>query len=138
MTTAELARNRNDALFPISFEAEAGAAGLSFSQLPLRASSVRRRSFLLEVHGDLDEELVSRMRESLFSAAASSPGRIVIDLADVSFLDGMGLRTLIAARRRCVAGGTTFALRRPSSAVRRLLSLTHLEGVFDVEPAPAP
>jgi anti-anti-sigma factor len=88
---------------------------------------------LLEVRGDLDKTRVARMRESLFTAAASCPNRIVIDMAQVSFVDGDGLRTLIAARRRCAAGGTDFALRRPSLAVRQLLSLTHLERVFDVE-----
>lgn len=88
---------------------------------------------LLEVHGELDKSRVARMRESLFSAAASAPHRIVVDMADVSFVDTDGLRTLIAARRRCVAGGMDFALRRPSDAVRQMLMLTRLDGVFDVE-----
>ncbi len=94
-----------------------------------------RPSVLLEVRGDLDETLVARMRESIFSAAAERPESIVVDLADVSFVDTVGLRTLIAGRRRCSASGTTFALRSPSRAVRRLLSMTHLDTIFDVEPA---
>ena len=90
---------------------------------------------LFEVCGDLDDTLVARMRESIFSAAATRPRRIVVDLARVGFVDAVGLRTLIAARRRCTAGGTGFALRRPSRAVQRLLSQTRLDTVFDVEPA---
>jgi anti-sigma B factor antagonist len=119
---------------PVAYEHEATPADLRCTQIAGIARTGQPPTFLVEVHGDLDKTLVARMRESLFSAAASSPDRIVIDLAQVSFVDAVGLRTLIAARRRCVAAGTTFALRRPSRAVRRLLSVTHLENVFDVEP----
>ncbi len=97
------------------------------------ASAGASPTVFLEVHGDLDQTRVARMRESIFSAAASSPDRIVLDMADVSFVDASGLRTLIAARRRCAAAGMDFALRRPSHAVRQMLSLTRLEKVFDVE-----
>jgi anti-anti-sigma factor len=108
-------------------------AELRCSHLAGTTRSGQTAMVLLEVHGDLDKALVARMRETLFSAAASSPERIVIDMAAVSFVDAVGLRTLIAARRRCAAAGTGFALRRPSRAVRRLLSVTHLDNVFDVE-----
>ncbi len=81
--------------------------------------------------------LVAKLRESIFSEAANRPGRIVVDLSNVSFLDTAALRTLIAARRRCAAGNTGFALRRPSRAVQRVLALTHLEHVFAVERPPA-
>ncbi len=118
---------------PVAFETEATTAHLRCSEISDSHSKGLSPTVLLEVQGDLDNALVARMRESLFSAAASSPPRIVIDMAEVSFVDTVGLRTLIAARRRCAAAGTDFALRSPSRAVLRLLSVTHLESVFDVE-----
>jgi anti-sigma B factor antagonist len=116
-----------------TFEAERLLPGLRCSELAELETTQRGPVVLLEIHGDLDETLVARVRESVFSAAAASPRRIVIDLADVSFVDGIGLRTLIAARRRCAGGPTTLTLRSPSRSVRRLLSRTHLDTVFDVE-----
>ncbi len=116
-----------------AYEMRAVPSELRCSQIASAGRSGQAPTVLVEIHGDLDKTMVARMRESLFAAAASSPGRIVIDMADVSFLDTVGLRTLIAARRRCVAAGTSFALRRPSRPVRRLLSVTHLDNVFDVE-----
>lgn len=92
-----------------------------------------RPTVLLEVHGDLDAARVARMRESLFSAAASAPDRIIVDMADVSFVDAYGLRTLIAVRRRCAAAGMDFALRDPSGVVRQMLTATRLERIFEVE-----
>ncbi|HEX4428076.1 MAG TPA: STAS domain-containing protein [Frankiaceae bacterium] len=118
---------------PVEYETEAKPAHLRCSKIVAAAPTGQPPTVLLEVRGDLDKVLVARMRESLFSAAAQSPHRIVIDMAEVSFVDTVGLRTLIAVRRRCAAGGTGFALRRPSRAVKRLLSVTHLDHVFDVE-----
>jgi anti-sigma B factor antagonist len=89
--------------------------------------------FVLDVQGDLDEDMVAEMRVAVFSAASERPYRITIDLSGVSFVDTAGLRTLIASRRRCVAGGIEFTLRRPSRAVQRLLKVTHLDSVFQVE-----
>jgi anti-sigma B factor antagonist len=89
--------------------------------------------FVLDVQGDLDEDLVAEMRAAVFSAASERPYGITIDLADVSFVDTAALRTLIASRRRCVAGGIRFTRRRPSHAVQRLLKVTHLDAVFQVE-----
>ncbi len=116
----------------LNFDSVAAPSTLRCSELP-QVAGQSEASFLVEVCGDLDERLVARMRESIFSAATKHPACIVVDLEQVSSVDGSGLRTLIAARRRCSAGGTRFALRRPSPSVQRLLRLTHLHHVFDVD-----
>jgi anti-sigma B factor antagonist len=95
--------------------------------------SGRDTILVLDVEGDLDEDMVAEMRVAVFSAASERPRGITIDLSGVGFVDTAGLRTLIASRRRCVAGGIDFTLRRPSRAVQRLLKVTHLDAVFQVE-----
>ena len=89
--------------------------------------------FALTLTGDVDLRSVAGLRATLSAAAARRPARIVIDVADVTFMDTAALRTLIAIRRRCVAGGIGFTLRRPSHVVERLLTVTRLATVFDVE-----
>ena len=89
--------------------------------------------FVLTLSGDVDLMHVTNLRATLSAAAARRPDRIVVDVADVTFMDTAALRTFIAIRRRCVATGVGFTLRRPSHVVDRLLTVTHLENVFDVE-----
>ena len=89
--------------------------------------------FLVSLAGDIDLPHVAHLRATLSAAAARRPTRIVVDVADVTFMDTAALRTLIAIRRRCVAGGIGFTLRRPSHVVDRLLTITHLTTVFDIE-----
>src|SRR4051794_17064595 len=60
---------------------------------------------------------------------------LVIDLAAVEFIDSSGLRSLLAASRRADARGTRVVLRRPSSGVVRLLTITGTTEQFDVEEA---
>jgi anti-sigma B factor antagonist len=89
--------------------------------------------FVLTLTGDIDLPHVAALRATLSAAAARRPASIVVDVAGVTFMDTAALRTLIAIRRRCVAGGIGFTLRRPSHVVDRLLTITHLTSVFDVE-----
>ncbi len=92
--------------------------------------------FVLTLSGDIDLRSVAGLRATLSAAAARRPARIVVDVADVTFMDTAALRTLIAIRRRCVAGGIGFTLRRPSHVVEQLLTVTRLATVFDVERRP--
>ncbi len=60
---------------------------------------------------------------------------IVIDLAAVEFIDSSGLRSLLAASRRAEGRGTTVVLRKPSTGVMRLLSITGTTEQFEIEGA---
>lgn len=130
----EVRRPRGAAALPPALDATPPAQALRCKSRRLAAGT----SVTVEVAGELDGWLVGELRESLLGAAATRPGEIVVDLSRVSFLDTAALRTLIAARRRCVAAETRFALRRPSRAVETLLALTHLDQVFAVERAGDP
>lgn len=87
------------------------------------------------VEGDVDVATAGRLREVLGSAMGGPSTTVVLDVSGVSFLDCAGLRELLAARARLVAGGRGLRLRSPSPAVLRLLRLTGDEGRFEVEGA---
>lgn len=55
------------------------------------------------------------------------PTRLVIDLADVVYVDSAALGEFVAARRRLVEGGGRLVIARPRGKVRDLLDLTRLD-----------
>jgi anti-sigma B factor antagonist len=76
--------------------------------------------------GPLLETAISRCEES-----GASP--LVIDLGAVEFIDSSGLRSLLAASRRASERGGSVVLRRPSTGVKRLLSITGTTDQFRLE-----
>lgn len=84
------------------------------------------------VTGEVDLAAIHALRAALDRAIAGGP-RVVVDLSGVEFVDGAAVGVLEQAFRRADAVGGEVCLRSPSPAVRRLLALLDLEGVFPVE-----
>jgi anti-anti-sigma factor len=62
---------------------------------------------------------------------------VIVDMAAVGFMDSSGLRALLEARQASLEGGRSFAISRPSEAVRRVLELVDLTREFEVVEAPS-
>ena len=88
---------------------------------------------VVDVVGDLDLRTTSRVRESLHDALARRPERLVVDLSQCGFVDASALTMLVDVHRRACRGGGVLTLRGCCPRVLRLLSLTGLRRVFDVE-----
>ncbi len=86
---------------------------------------------VIVVHGDIDVaggpilEAAIREREN--------DGPVVIDLADVYFIDSSGLRSLLGASRRAHDRNTTVVLRDVGSEVLRLLEITGTTEQFSID-----
>jgi anti-anti-sigma regulatory factor len=65
-------------------------------------------------------------------AAAGDVDAIVVDLAEVTFMDCSALRTLVALSERCAQQGARFLLSGPTAIVLRLLNALQLDRVFVV------
>jgi anti-sigma B factor antagonist len=85
------------------------------------------------VAGELDMLTVGDL-ERVLTAAAANQGDIVVDLAAVSFADSTALTVLVKAHRDRASRGRRLVLARPSAAVDRLLGLTDLLGVLNIQP----
>jgi anti-sigma B factor antagonist len=57
---------------------------------------------------------------------------VVVDLSEVTFVDSMGLRTLVTWHRSVSAAGGQLVLAGPRPAITRLLATTGLDGVFAI------
>lgn len=77
---------------------------------------------LIRIGGDLDKSTAAELTRHL-SAARGSTSTILVDLANVSFMDSAGLKALAAESDAALAGGGTLFVVRPSLAVRRVITL---------------
>jgi anti-sigma B factor antagonist len=86
--------------------------------------------YLVHCHGRLIvgvcEVLYARVRELIPGSS-----RIVLDLTDLSFVDSMGLGSLVRLYVSCKKMGSCLELVNLGKQVRELLGLTHLVSVFD-------
>jgi anti-sigma B factor antagonist len=86
---------------------------------------------LIVASGELDVQSVPELRERLAAAIDAGNTRIVVDLADVSFIDSLSLSALVGARRRLGDDGR-LAIVAVHEYVRLILQATGLEQVMDV------
>jgi anti-sigma B factor antagonist len=86
------------------------------------------------LHGEVDVLTVDEVRHALGDAVAASPRLIVVDLADLSFIDSTGLGALIFGFQRARDAGIGFRLARPSRGVHQVLVLSGLLEVVELTP----
>jgi anti-sigma B factor antagonist len=85
----------------------------------------------LTLRGDLDLATADTLRAAVADALRGDTcTSVVLDLAEVTFIDSTGLGTLVAIRNECLDRDIALSLRRPSPTVRRLLQLSALDTVF--------
>lgn len=88
---------------------------------------------IIVVAGELDPHTAPRFEDALREALGAEPGRVVLELSGVTFMDSSGLRVVLAAHEDLAARGIQVVLRSPSDPVRRLLEITDLLTRLDVE-----
>ncbi|HEX6344524.1 STAS domain-containing protein [Umezawaea sp.] len=95
-------------------------------------SEARGEWEVVVVSGELDAETVPTLSEHLERAVAGPvrrTDRVVLDLADLQFMDSTGLALMVDWHRR-LGGGLRLASMRP--AVHKLFRLTDLTGVMSI------
>ena len=86
---------------------------------------------LIVASGELDVQSVPELKERLAEAVDAGTRRVVVDLAEVSFIDSLSLSALVGARRRLGEDGR-LAVVAVHEYVRLILQATGLEQVLDV------
>lgn len=83
------------------------------------------------VKGELDLVTMPYLAARLTLALRDRPGRLVFDLSGTTFMD-CGSARLIAGQR--LLDGGRPVIRRPGPGVRRVLELTGLDALCEIEP----
>ncbi|WP_045877349.1 STAS domain-containing protein [Pseudofrankia sp. DC12] len=90
-------------------------------------------AIVIRPEGDIDYSSLEPLREALMDARMAGVSEIVVDLAEVGFLDSQGLAVILYAHRRQRSTGGRLVLRNLNDMARRLLHVTNLTAVLDVE-----
>lgn len=88
-------------------------------------------SAVVRLAGEIDVANAGRIPQQVAGALSSSAAGVVLDMAQVTFIDSTGIGAMIAARNACLADGRELRLIRPSVQVQRMLVLTGLDDIFE-------
>jgi anti-anti-sigma factor len=95
---------------------------------------VRGARIEVRLHGELDSYAAERFRDTFPTDAEHVAGRhVVVDLADLAFVDSSGLGALVVICRRVRDAGGVFSMRNPTPKIVKLLEITGLGVHFGVE-----
>ena len=83
----------------------------------------REDARVIRVAGEIDGSTVAELREHI-DAARDAQTTVLLDLADVGFMDSTGLRVLLDASRDAADANRPFFIVRPSAIVQRLIELS--------------
>lgn len=87
---------------------------------------------VVRVSGELDVLAAPALREHLRTAMRLSPARtVVVDVAEVSFCDSVGLSELVVALHRSQTSGARLVLSGVNGSLERLLYRTGLRKHFE-------
>ena len=92
---------------------------------PVRGVEERNGSTVVHLAGELDLYNADEVRAALAQAIDSSPKRIVVDMAEVEFVDSTALGVLIEARSKLGRPGLVLAA--PQLETRRTLQVSGLD-----------
>jgi anti-sigma B factor antagonist len=103
----------------------------SLRENPVREVVSRDGAVVVRLAGELDVYHAQVVREALADAARPEPNRIVVDLAEVGFIDSTMLGVLVEARGR-LTNRRAFMLAAPGLEVRRALEVSGLDRHFEL------
>jgi anti-sigma B factor antagonist len=103
----------------------------SLREDPIREVVEQNGAVVVRLAGELDLYNAEVVREALVEAAGREPERLVVDLADVSFLDSTALGVLIEARGK-LSNRRSFLLAAPGLEARRALEVSGLDRHFEL------
>ena len=109
------------------------SSGTTWSSPPLRMQiESRPASVCLKVGGELDVYTAPDLQEVIEQLEATVPALLIVDLADLDFIDARGLHVLLEAHKRARNTNRCLFLLRPRPMVQRVLQFTGLDKVLDL------
>lgn len=87
---------------------------------------------VMTVAGELDMSNADQLSAAVTEELTKGPERVVLDLAELTFCDSLGLRTLLLLSRTAQDQQTWLALRNPSPFFTRMLQITGIESALNI------
>jgi anti-sigma B factor antagonist len=92
---------------------------------PVRGVESRDGAVVVSLAGELDLYNAEEIRAALAEAIATAPRCVVVDMAEVEFVDSTALGVLVEARSQL--GADAFRLAAPQLGTRRALEVSGLD-----------
>jgi anti-anti-sigma factor len=86
------------------------------------------------VRGEVDLHTAPKVQDAIERAAhtESVVSAVVVDVADVAFMDSTALSALVRSKESLQQQGVSLRLAAPSKAVQRIFSVTGFEDYFEI------
>ncbi|HEY5192853.1 MAG TPA: STAS domain-containing protein [Solirubrobacteraceae bacterium] len=93
---------------------------------------------IVMLNGELDMASIATLIDSIlidcFVGIALAVKEVVLDFAELNFIDGSGLRAIATAAQQVTACGGSVSIRSPRPQIQRLLELVDFKQILAVEP----
>lgn len=89
---------------------------------------------IVRPRGDVDLQRSPVLREQLKAVSDKRPKRLVVDLADVSYMDSSGVATLVEAMQLARRGKYPLVLCSLQDRVKSIFEIARLDTVFQIAP----
>ena len=89
---------------------------------------------LVDVAGDIEAGNASQLRYQVDTVLVDGVRNVVMDIAQVSFMDSSGIATLVQVFKKVREGQGSFHLCNVAPQVLRVFELTQLDRVFSIFP----
>jgi len=90
----------------------------------------------LALAGELDLDSAATLESELTAVLEGAPGRLLVDMSELQFIDSSGMRTLFLGIRRATEGGWTVTVVPGQDVVMRALEVAGLLDEFPFGQAP--
>ena len=99
------------------------------------AISQEADAVLVKVAGEVDVSNASELRDAIDAKLPETTGELVVDLADVPYIDSTGIGVLVGAAHRAQKQGATLVVARPQRNVARVLGMLGVEKDLNIREA---
>ena len=87
---------------------------------------------VIELSGEIDVSCAPQLKELLQGLIDEGKSQLLVNLADVPFMDSSGLGIFINAFKRGQQAGGAIKFANPQEALRKVFSLTQTDKVFSI------
>lgn len=89
---------------------------------------------VLVVDGEINFNSSPDFRKAFLKVLEAKSTKVVVNLANVAYVDSSGLATLVEAHQKVKSSGGKLKLTNLSAKVKSLFEITKLEKLFDIQP----
>ncbi len=82
--------------------------------------------------GEVDLAHSPSLRHRLMEVIATGPSKLILNLADVPYMDSSGVATLVEALQQCRGRDATLVLAAMQTRVRSVFEIARLDTVFTI------